>query len=309
MDSTKQNNSRKREEGDARDERLIAPESRVFGPPCPNTLDWNAAVHQQQLLSTLPSPSSHERAYTKWLQGHRMEPAWTELNFLQRAEWVQFYYDMTTEDLKVTELESEEIQDEYEAEAKEYVQMAQKTIIPLKQENQIEEDTFEPKFYQQDPGAAFNASGSNTTDAGSPSYDFKPSVPGETPQQMYYGTGHAGAGESSNVPGPVGTLRWPRTQELIQQERGSKKRKLPPSARTMYQQSAGQSGQFGPPMSQPLVVQSPPSMTQAPVYNQFGPPPQSAPSMSQPAVYNQFPATGPVYLNQNRSPYNEPKKE
>ena len=78
---------------------------------------------------------------------------------------------MTTEDLKVTELESEEIQDEYEAEAKEYVQMAQKTIIPLKQENQIEEDTFEPKFYQQDPGAAFNASGSTTTDAGYPSYD------------------------------------------------------------------------------------------------------------------------------------------
>jgi hypothetical protein len=238
-----------------------------------------------------------------------MEPAWTELNFLQRAEWVQFYYDMTTEDLKVTELESKEIQDEYEAEAKEYVQMAQKTIIPLKQENQIEEDTFEPKFYQQDPGATFNASDPTTTDAGSPSYDFKPSVPGEMPQQMYYGTGHAGAGESSNVPGPVGTLRWPRTQELIQQERGSKKRKLPPSTRTMYQQSAGQSGQFGPPMSQPPVVQSALSMTQAPVYNQFGPPPPSAPSMSQPAVYNQFPATGPVYLNQNRSPYNEPKKE
>ncbi len=59
-----------------------------------------------------------------------MEPAWTELNFLQRAEWVQFYLDTTTEDLKVTELDSKEIQEKAEAETKEYVQMAQRTIIP-----------------------------------------------------------------------------------------------------------------------------------------------------------------------------------
>jgi hypothetical protein len=316
MASTNPNNTIQREERDQRDERrIILPENRVFGPPCRVNIDWNAALHQQRLLATLPYPSSHEKAYTKWLQGHRMEPAWTDLNFLERAEWVQFYFDMTTEDLKVKELESEKIQDEDEAEATEYVQMAQRKIIPLKQKRESDDDTKEPKFYYEDPGAASNASGS-TTNAGSPSYEYNQFGPRRMPQNVYYGTGYATAGESSNVPGLVGTLMWPRTQEFIEQERRSKKRKLQP-------------GQLGPPMTQPSVVQSGPSMTQAPVYNQFGPPARSAPSMSQqtvynlfgppaPArsasptnqqvVYNQFPVTGPVYMNQYRGPYQGPKQ-
>ncbi|PMD24419.1 hypothetical protein NA56DRAFT_700043 [Hyaloscypha hepaticicola] len=296
MASTNPNNTIQREERDQRDERrLILPENRVFGPPCRVNIDWNAALHQQRLLATLPYPSSHEKAYTKWLQGHRMEPAWTDLNFLERAEWVQFYFDMTTEDLKVKELESEKIQDEDEAEATEYVQMAQRTIIPLKQKRESDDDTKEPKFYYEDPGAASNASAS-TTNAGSPSYEYNQFGPRRMPQNVYYGTGYATAAESSNVPGPVGTLMWPRTQELIAQERRSKKRKLQPGQSSMNQQPAGHSGQFGPPM------------TQAPMYNQFGPPARSAPSISQQTVYNQFPVTGPVYLNQYRGPYQGPKQ-
>ena len=50
-------------------------------------------------------------------------------------KWAQFYFDFTTEDLKVTELDNKEIQDEDEAEAKEYVHMAQRTIIPLKEKS------------------------------------------------------------------------------------------------------------------------------------------------------------------------------
>jgi hypothetical protein len=270
MNTTKPDNTMDREEGDERPRHpLIPAESRVFGPPCENRLDWNAAVHQQRLLSTLAHPSSHEIVYTKWLKGLRLERPWSELNFLERAEWIQFYFDMNTQDLKVAELDSEEMQDKDEAEAKEYVEMAQRTIIPLMHDasGSTTYDTSGLLTDNASHSTPDNTSGATTANRSS-SYEFKPLVPGNLP-----------AGQPS--------------------------------------MSQPAMGQFGPPMYQHPMVQSAPapapqmSMSQAPVYNQFGPPapaPAAAPPMSQQPVYNQFPATGPVYWNQYRGPYQGPKK-
>ncbi|KAE9366767.1 hypothetical protein N431DRAFT_471799 [Stipitochalara longipes BDJ] len=122
------------------------PEERVFGPPAPKVIFWNNAIAQQRYLTLVYGVSDHEKAYSKWHRGNPTSPFWNDLSFLERAEWVQFYFNFNTNRLKVEDIDDEATVAGDQREYSEYLAMFKRKFVP-KIEKKEEKEEKRQKVY------------------------------------------------------------------------------------------------------------------------------------------------------------------